>query len=351
MIEPDQTTPGERDECAALWCMRIADARLDAGQQAEFDRWLAADPGNARAFEEAVIIWQGVDTIGDAPEMIRYRAEAVESLRELNARRWSRGTERRWHWPAAVAACFALIALATMLLLQGGTTHYRTGIGERRVVLLEDGSRLTLDASTHVDVRFEDEYRRLELVAGRAKFDVAHDPLRPFSVRAHDHVTVATGTSFSVELLSSEVRVVLYEGRVEVVDGPEEAMPLASSSSPNSQPVPKSVDPALALSPGKELIASTVSSASRVIDADLTRSLSWESGLLSFEGEPLAVAAERINRYAKKRILVRDKRVASYGISGVFAAGDVEAFVEGVTALHPVGVAHEQDKLVLVSAR
>lgn len=349
MTDPIDTILDARDEAAAFWCMQLADAHLDAKARAAFDRWIAADPRNARAFEEAVAIWQGLDAVTDTPEMIGHRAEAVEALRQANARRWSRAGVARWRWPAAVAACFALVVLAATLLLQDGTTRYKTGIGERRVVMLEDGSRLTLDSATEVGVRLEEERRSLELVSGRAKFDVAHDPLRPFSVRARNRVTVATGTSFSVELLPRQMRVVLYEGRVEVIDQPANATPAARVRARDGRAARAQGKPALVLTPGNELIASTTGAETRVIETDLARSLSWEAGELSFDGEPLALAAERMNRYARDRIVIRDARVASYAISGVFAAGDAEAFVEGVTALYPIHVVREPGQLILTS--
>lgn len=351
MTKPVPITSDERDERAAYWCMRLADARLDAEEQAAFDLWIADDPRNARAFEEAVTIWQGVDTITEAPEMIRYRAEAVDTLRRLNEWRWSRSLLMRCRCPAVAAACIAFVVLMTTLLLQDDTIHYKTGIGERRVVMLKDGSRLTLDAATEVDVELDDTRRTLELVTGRAKFDVAHDPLRPFTVRARDRVTVATGTSFSIELLPSQVRIVLYEGRVEVIDQPDKNVRLAALHAPTTKHIPVRTDASLVLSPGKELIASTAGTPARVVTADLTRARAWESGQLSFEGEPLALAAERMNRYAKNRIVIRDPRIASYEISGVFASGDINAFVEGVTALYPIYVIHEPGALVLAASR
>lgn len=351
MIKPVHTKANGRDEQAAVWCMRLADAPLDSGEQAAFDQWIAADPQNARAFEEAVAVWEGIDAINGSPEMIRHRAEAVETLRARNARRWSRGAVMRWRWPAAAAACIALFALTALWFVTHRTAHYETGIGELRVVMLEDGSRLTLDAASAVEVRLDADRRDLALIAGRAKFDVAHDPLRPFSVRARDRVTVATGTSFSVELLPEQVRVVLYEGRVEVIGHRTDDALRTPLRSPETQAPPKQSKPAVVLTPGNELIASSIGKATQVVEADLTHSLSWETGLLSFEGEPLALAAERMNRHARSRIVIRDARAGSYRISGVFEAGDVEAFVEGVTAIYPLQVKREPDELALTSIR
>src|SRR3546814_13438728 len=88
---------------------------------------------------------------------------------------------------------------------------YATHIGERQLAVLDDGSRVSLDAVTKVKVRMKDEARQVELLEGRAKFDVAKDPLRPFTVAAGDKLVVDVGTSFSVELIDGQVRVILHE--------------------------------------------------------------------------------------------------------------------------------------------
>ena len=61
------------------------------------------------------------------------------------------------------------------------------------------------------------------------------------------------------------------------------------------------------------------------------------------------LAAERMNRYSKDRIVIGDRRAASYSISGVFAAGDAAAFVEGVTTLYPLDVRLQPGEMVLAS--
>ena len=338
MMYDTHSAASQRDEQAASWCMRLADAQLSADEQADLDAWIAADPANAAAFEEAVATWQRIDATTSMPEMIRFRAEAVEGLRQANARRWARSPGRRWTVSAAMAACLAMLIVAAVLLLGDRAQTYRTDTGERRVVMLDDGTRLTLDASTRVDVRMERDRRRLELIAGRAKFDVAHDPLRPLSVLARNRLTVATGTSFSVELLPRQVRVILYQGKVEVLEQAQDGA--------NRNLLAARADDA-ALTPGHELIASTAGPEVRINDTDVERSLTWETGLLSFDGEPLALAVERINRGARNKLVVGDAQIASYGISGVFAAGDVDAFVEGVSAIYPVRAVPGKAALVL----
>ena len=55
-------------------------------------------------------------------------------------------------------------------------------------------AKISLDSDTLIEVAYSDERRSLTLLSGRAKFDVAKDPRRPFTVRAHGRLVVATGT-------------------------------------------------------------------------------------------------------------------------------------------------------------
>ena len=65
--------------------------------------------------------------------------------------------------------------------------------------------------------------------------------MRPFTVAVGDKLVVAVGTSFSVELINGDVRVILYEGQVEVRDRDDRAVGAA-------------VAPRVMLTPGAALV-------------------------------------------------------------------------------------------------
>ncbi|WP_129777742.1 FecR family protein [Peristeroidobacter soli] len=336
----DQELPEGRDEEAVAWCMRMAEGRLTSAEQRDFDAWLS-HAGHREAFADAVAVWQGLEGLDDQPELIRARGQALESFRQANSRRWAKRFSDGWRWPAGLAAALVLAICGAVYWMGDRVQVYETGIGERRVAVLDDGSKLSLDAATRVEVRFTDERRKLELLSGRAKFDVAKNPLRPFSVEAEGKVVVAVGTSFSVERLREEVRVVLYEGRIEVlehVDAVAEPRPLRFDESLAA--------PERTLVPGRELVAAAGSTA-KILPTDAPRSLSWEAGQLNFVNEPLLSAVERMNRYSKEQLELGDAQVAAFSISGVFAAGDIDAFIEGVTTFFPVQVERRPDRRVL----
>src|SRR3546814_154335 len=100
-------------------------------------------------------------------------------------------------------------------LLQGGKV-YVTSPDERAKVTLADGSVVTLDSDTRMLARIGGERRDITLLAGRALFDVAKDPQRPFVVKAGDRTITALGTLFDVDVSPTELRVTLAEGVVAV---------------------------------------------------------------------------------------------------------------------------------------
>lgn len=85
------------------------------------------------------------------------------------------------------------------------------------VLNLPDGSHVRLFAQSQIRYvkDFADNARDIELV-GKAYFDVASDPKRPFSVLANGTKTTALGTSFTIntKLKHKAVTVALHTGKV-----------------------------------------------------------------------------------------------------------------------------------------
>jgi transmembrane sensor len=324
---PDPVSPQfVRAEEAAGWCVRLCEGEMTSSARAQFTRWLASDPAHRVAFDQAVEAWQDVSAAEALPEILALRVEALESLRRNQRARAGRrlfGMRPRW-----VLAASVVIALLFGILAgrYPGPQQFSSGFGQRRNVLLADGSTVNLDASSAVLVQYSGAQRSLQLLRGRAKFQVAKDPSRPFRVRAADREIVATGTTFSVEIVQKEVQVILYQGHVSVA-GPDRVR--------------------TALVAGEELIAPISVAQVHIETADVARSLSWESDQLEFVDEPLASAVERVNRYARSPIAIGDAAAASERISGVFTAGDTRAFIEGITAVSALKAEERNGREVL----
>lgn len=332
-------------EAAALWCIRLSEGDMETAEWEELEAWLA-QPANADLLQKAASIWEASGEVGNWPNMLAMRAQALEDVARASRQRWWRMVSPRWISKAPARAAWAVAASVVIVMTLGLTLlamqprTYATQVGERQLAVLEDSSRMSLDAATRVKARMRETGRQIELLEGRAKFDVAKDSLRPFTVAAGDKLVVAVGTSFSVELIDGQVRVILYEGQVEVRDRGDTVNAEHATSR------------RYLLSAGSELIDTVGAAApARISKPDLTQTLSWEQGLLSFDREPLARAVERMNRYSPHPIRVVDPTLGSIPIDGIYKAGDVGAFVEGVSALYPVRRKEGTDGTVLLEAR
>ncbi|WP_447752234.1 FecR family protein [Sphingopyxis fribergensis] len=334
------------EERAAEWCWRIADGMLSEPEREAFDAWIRADGRHQKAFDEMVTAWEGTDAIAEMPGFLSLRAKALtmmETAREGSGKRPGPWSGRRNRPLAAVAAMLLMMIVGGLWYLVSGPDLYRTGIGERQVVRLDDGSTISLDASSEVAVSYSADKRALTLNRGRAKFTVAKDPLRPFVVAAGQRSVVATGTAFSVELLKGQMRVLLYEGHVAVLPPPRSGRSPASVEASEGRSIGNQ------LVPGQELVANLASGSATIMPVDTERSLSWEGGRLIFVDEPLASAVERVNRYSDIPIIIGDAAAGRQLVNGVFDAGDTRSFVAGVTALFPIAERRQNGGTLLVS--
>lgn len=351
----------ERLEQAAAWRARLAEsADLHAG---EFSSWLAQDPRNREAWRRVQAPWEVLGQQATAPGVIRLRRGAL-----VHAHDAMRGTlllPKRFRRPAMLAAAAACVLAAGAFLFwqQYRPDVFSTGFGERRVVTLADGSQITLDSRSEVTVRYSADARALTLVHGQARFDVAHDVARPFSVTAEGHKVVATGTAFDVDLLGPRLLVTLLKGHVVVL--PQSAatlpwVPDATPAGPSSATLAGAESRALSsdgdamdriyLDPGEQLVMSA-SAAPRISHVDIERVTAWERGEIVFDNEPLASVIQRMNRYGPRHIIVGDDHTASLRISGVFHEGDVDGFVSTISAYLSVSAHERPDGDVVLTYR
>lgn len=298
--EPSQ----EIDAAAALWAARIDRGTLSAEDEARLEAWMAADDRRRGAFMRMRAIAlhsERARALGPQfdPDAFVEREESAPP---------SFGRRRLlWLGASAVAAC-AVAAIGLGLAPSGQS--FDTRLGEVRVVTLADGSVVTLNTSTRIDVRQSDGRRLVSLEEGEALFDVAHDPDRPFIVEAGGTSIRAVGTSFIVKrLASSPVEIMVREGVVEVA---REA---------SSRPV--------RMAANTRMVATETGASLRPADIapeEVTREIAWRSGRLAFEGETLAQAADAFARYSDIRIVIDDPAVGREEITGLFAANDPVSF-------------------------
>ena len=223
------------------------------------------------------------------------------------------------------------------------------GIGEQRIIELEDRSRIALDALTTLRVRLSRDSRVIELARGQAQFMVASDPRRPFRVEAGEHTITAVGTSFNVDYLDRYMQVAMVEGKVAVSVGvPTGASVGGSSRNFSSAFAHRTID----LIAGQELRVEPDGRALLVPDADIAAAIAWRQGIVIFKDTLLSDAVRELNRHSRLQIRIGDPSLEALRVSGVFESRDAQGFLEAVQSFLPVIAAQESPELVrLLPAR
>lgn len=345
--DPANLTPDSLDETAARWSELLRDAP-DQQARDSFEAWRAQSPENAKAFERVDAAHALALSLADTPQMQALRQETLARMQAASLRR--SGRSRAWAIAASLllAAGLGVFAVGTQTswrLTPGANDVladdvYQTGIGQRSVVTLADGSVVTLNTNSRISAHYEAGLRAVTLERGQALFKVAKDPSRPFVVSADGRQVTALGTEFDVNLSRRAFEVTLLEGRVTVTRANASASPKTG------------VKPALLaeLKPGQQFVA-VAKTVPQVRAADLKRVVSWRNGQIVFENERLEDAVAEMNRYSRKQIVLSDSELASLKISGAFNTGDTGTFVEALTAYFPIErTKAEEDKIVLKSA-
>ena len=322
---------------ASYWKTHLADHDLETSSA--FEAWLAADPANPAAWDHVQVGWIAVGEQSNSPDLLQLRRDALRRAQRAGRSRWV--PSRRI---AVMASCLLVLLVAGL----GGAASWRsvfppsyeTASGERRTITLDDGSRVSLDASSRLEVRYTKQQRKLVLLAGQARFDVAHNPLRPFLVEVRDRTVIATGTAFNIDLLGPTEVVTLIEGRVVITASQGASRPLAAFR----RPPPTDIT----LTPGQQAVFKPMARAT-LADVDLKRIGAWEAGMLDFDNEPLGSVAARINRYTDQHIVV-SPTAAAMRISGVFKTGDTATFVDAVSHYLPVS-ANDRGGDIVIAAK
>ena len=103
---------------------------------------------------------------------------------------------------------------------RGWMADYRTAVNQRRVVTLADGTRLTLNTSSAVNVVYDGAQRRIQLLAGEIFIATGKDAAqRPFFVDTPHGSLQALGTRFTVRLHEQYASAGVLEGAVAVLAG------------------------------------------------------------------------------------------------------------------------------------
>jgi transmembrane sensor len=303
-------TDGALEE-AMDWLIRLQESRDDPRAREDFDAWLSGSSERVAAWRQAQRTWRLLGEVPPAHEsewralagfvadQNQRRRPGERGLRQFGAarRRWVVGLAA-----AGVAACLAVLMVPALLLRM--QSDYATTTAESRIVMLDDGTTVQLAPDSAIKLDFSLERRQVKLLAGEAFFDVARNPVRPFIVDADGVKVKVLGTAFDVRLSSSDARVELARGMVDVsYDG-------KAGQAPQT------------LKPGQMLLVNRNSGAMEKGEIAVDDVASWRDGRIFVNEASVASVVEQIQRYHHAWIAIPDRTLAAQTVTGLYDLSD-----------------------------
>jgi transmembrane sensor len=304
-------TSNEIDRQAADWAAKSERGQMPEALAPTFRLWLEADERHRGAYMKALAVQILVERVG----------RANRGLMPGGLAKRYRFPLRRIMMTGAIAASLLLAIAATNLVRTKTTTGiFATPVGAVRSVALPDGSVMTMNTGSKVEVDYTMLSRDITLSEGESLFDVAKNKLRPFRVAARGARVRAVGTSFSVKnVVGTPLEILVREGVVAI-----------ETSAPDGARTTKIPANTRALIDGSGSVRTET-----VSESEIQNAISWRLGYIFLAHRTLAEAAAEFARYSPIAIVIDDPAVASRVVSGLFKATDPVSFTKATAlALH-----------------
>lgn len=299
---------------AAEWIVRLGDDAVDDRTRADCAAWCARHPRHGQLLQEMRQLWTAVtpDTPVPRPDRAGPRSRQLASLLCL----------------LAIVPCLLLVARA--LPWRHWLADERTAVGEVRELRLADGSRLTLNSDSAVDIDMTGDKRRVRLRRGEIYVEVAKAST-PFVVIDRDGSVRALGTRYAVRKDAQDTLVTVTESRVLV--RPREAG-----------------DKSVELVAGSQLRFDR-QGITRAPTTAPSNALAWQHGRLVFDDTPLPEVLRELARYRSGLLLGGDEAALSgLRFTGVLPTARSDEALALLAATLPLEVSRLSPWMVRVGA-
>ncbi|MFT3720533.1 FecR domain-containing protein [Pseudorhodoferax sp.] len=330
LAEPPARPSVQSLEQAAQWYATLRDENAAEADRAAWRAWLAHSPQNQSAWAHIESVSRRFEPLrGHGPQGTAAAVAGVAAARSTVAprRRQALGTA------AGVLGVGVLTWLGWRHLpmperVVAWRADHRTGVGERRDVVLGDGSRIWLNTGSAMQVDYQASQRRLVLLDGEILVRTAADRLqRPFYVGTRHGQLQALGTRFTVRQAADRTRLDVFEGAVEIRTQAGKALRVQAGRAATFD----------------------AQAISALEDADRLRE-AWSRGKLPADDMPLGALLEELGRYRHGHISVA-RDVAGLKVSGVYPTDDVERALSMLEQTLPIRVRRTLPWWTTVEAR
>lgn len=305
-----QEDQGDALQVAMEWQVTLWSGEVTPQEREAFNSWLNANPDHQQAWQQLQLVHEPFNQVQDDIAGRALRASGTD-------------TQRR----KLLLGLFALVGIGASGYgiqrtpqWQAATADYSTRRGETQGITLPDGTVVTLNTDSAVDVTYTDSQRMLHLYHGEAMIVTAPDRTtipRPFMVSTRSGHIRPIGTRFTVRQHDDDADSVM----VHVLEGAIELTPRAGAG--------------MRINAGQQARFDQ-HQITMPTPADPTK-IAWTRGLLIAEQQKLDDFLAELGRY-RSGVLRCDPTVASLIVSGVYPLHDTDQVLQALAQALPIRI-------------
>ena len=339
-------------EEAGLWIVRMDSRTLDDNEVQELRAWVQRSDFHREYLLKLAKNWDSMSVLQELGELFPLPEKEIATSTRTG---WSKVRNRireilRSPYGITAGGLATILMVSSLLVgtpekLTSKSHEYVTQIGERNSYTLEDGTVVSLNTNTRLEVNYSDARRAINLIQGEATFVVAKNPEKPFVVYAGNGLVWAVGTAFNVRHDAGIVDVIVTEGRVKVfsdtsatdsiapsIDVASELSDAASAGAGETESssehyAQQDQREALLGAGGALRYREVIESFKTMEHEESQRILAWHEGSLVFKGETLEQAVAEISRYTDKDLVIADDSLKSLRVGGHYKLDDIDALL------------------------
>lgn len=315
---------------AAEWLTLLMSGEVSKQELHDWQQWRIAHADHERA-------WQHIEIITGRLTFLQPKA-AYQTLSPFaspldNPESLSRRKLLELLAVGGIVCTTGLFASRTQTFQQLAA-DYKTGTGEQRSFVLDDGTQITLNTASSVELDFTARYRLVRLVAGEVLITTGHasgsqvTEDRPFIVQTAQGRVRALGTRFTVRQHDGHTQVAVLESAVEV--SPRNGAAVTARIQSREQ-ASFTLDTITTMRPLAE------------------QTIAWSRGQILADNLRLGDFVADLNRY-RPGVLRCDPAVADLRLSGVFPVQDTDRILATLPQVLPVQVVKRTGYWVTIQA-
>ncbi len=322
-------------EQAAVWQAKLTSGDVSDEDRVQHMEWMLDNPAHLNAFEH---IAQAVHEASTFEQQAR--AAYASDFEKVVTQSPNKKSLFAWEWPQIATGLAAVAALLFVVIFPSTpfyetpseTRIYAADNSELRNIKLADGSRVNLLNGSRFSVQMDDNSRNINLIEGRAFFDVVSDKTRPFYVNTGKRQIKVVGTRFEVVRHNDFEHIAVNEGLVAV----------SHKGNNNNEP-----NTAILIEPGTKAHYQGNSTTPELTKVIAERVGAWTEGVLVFKSEPLKNVVDEIKRLFPSAIIrIETAQLENKPFSGTLVISNTETMATQLAQLMEISVSIKSNEIV-----